>query len=247
MPGERCFLDIDVGDEQAYDAEVEKYGNAVAFLDQCGAQYGLPGARPEDLDAEGQEMIREAFESVGDWSARGGIRFDQPPDLSVGRLIIELEGSTPKTAENFRCLCTGERGLGKASKKPLHFKGCTFYRVIEGFMAQTGDVVKGDGSAGDSIYGGKFAEEKPGLKLKHAVRGVVGMANSGRNSNTSQFYITFGKAPHLDGKHVVFGKVVAGLDVLDRIEAEAASASGTPRAVVTIADCGVCDGAPDNE
>ena len=99
-------------------------------------------------------------------------------------------------------------------------------------------MVKGDGSGGESIYGMKFNDEKPGLKLKHDAPGVLSMANSGKNSNSSQFFLTLAPAPQLDGKHVVFGRCVEGLDVLARIDREAASETGVPRVPVTIADCG---------
>ena len=153
-------------------------------------------------------------------------------------MVVELEACTKKTSENFRCLVTGEKGVGKASKKALHFKGTRLHRLVKGFVAQGGDVVKGDGSGGESIYGMKFNDEKPGLKLKHDAPGVLSMANSGKNSNSSQFFLTLAPAPQLDGKHVVFGRCVEGLDVLARIDREAASETGVPRVPVTIADCG---------
>ncbi|EFN54797.1 hypothetical protein CHLNCDRAFT_13673, partial [Chlorella variabilis] len=157
-----------------------------------------------------------------------------------GRLLVELSSfkEAPKAVENFRCLCTGERGTGKASGKALHYKGVRMHRAVASFLVQGGDVVKGDGSGGDSIYGGKFKDEPAALKLKHDAAGVVGFANSGKNSNTSQFYITFGPAPQCDGKHVVIGRVVEGLDVLKQIEELAASSDGTPRTDVVVVDCG---------
>ncbi|GFH24060.1 peptidyl-prolyl cis-trans isomerase, partial [Haematococcus lacustris] len=114
------------------------------------------------------------------------------------------------------------------------------HRIVKSFCAQEGDIVRGDGSGGDSIYGGAFNDEKKGLGMKHDRLGVVAMANSGKNSNTSQFFITLGPAPQCDGKHVVFGMVVEGMEVLHRLNEEAASEDGTPRVVVTVADCGLC-------
>ena len=122
---------------------------------------------------------------------------------------------TPKTAENFRALCTGEKGLGKLGKR-LHFKGSSFHRIIRNFMAQGGDFTTGTGTGGESIYGTKFPDEN--FALKHLERGDLSMANSGPNSNGSQFFMTFIPCNWLDGKHVVFGKVIKGMQVLDLME-----------------------------
>ena len=140
-----------------------------------------------------------------------------------GRIVMNLHAETPKTSENFRALCTGEKGMGP-SGKPLHFKGTTFHRVIPGFMAQGGDFTHGTGIGGESIYGSKFGDEN--FDLKHGDRGTLSMANAGPDTNGSQFFMTFGPTPHLDGAHVVFGEVVEGLEVLDTME-RAGSDSGT--------------------
>ena len=160
-------------------------------------------------------------------------------DITVGgkacsRIEIQLKADTPKTSENFRALCTGEKGMGK-SGKPLHFKGSKFHRVINGFMAQGGDFTSGDGRGGESIYGAKFEDEN--FNHRHTGRGILSMANAGPNTNGSQFFLCFVKTPHLDGKHVVFGEVVSGMDTLDKLEA-VGSQTGKTTAECCIVDCG---------
>lgn len=151
-----------------------------------------------------------------------------------GRIEIELTANTPNTSENFRALCTGEKGTGK-SGKPLHFKGCTFHRVISGFMAQGGDFTVGNGTGGESIYGSKFADEN--FINKHTGRGILSMANAGPNTNGSQFFLCFVPTPHLDGKHCVFGKVSKGIELLDVLEA-VGSGTGKTTQPAYISNCG---------
>eukprot|EP00922_Rhytidocystis_sp_ex-Travisia-forbesii_P054861 GHVS01081267.1.p1 GENE.GHVS01081267.1~~GHVS01081267.1.p1 ORF type:complete len:488 (-),score=92.34 GHVS01081267.1:688-2151(-) len=157
-------------------------------------------------------------------------------DGEAKRIEIALFTDTvPKTAENFRALCTGEKGSGKHGK-PLHYKENKVHRLIKGFMLQAGDITQGNGMGGESIYGDKFKDEA--IMEKHTERGILSMANCGPNTNSSQFFICFKEAPHLDGKHVVFGKVVKGLDVLDEVEKIEAGEQDKPTVDVEISDCG---------
>ncbi|KAG0744210.1 hypothetical protein G6F57_006505 [Rhizopus arrhizus] len=152
-----------------------------------------------------------------------------------GRLTFKLFSDTvPKTAENFRALCTGEKGTG-VSGKPLHYKGSHFHRIIPGFMAQGGDFTMGNGRGGESIYGHKFNDEN--FTLKHTGKGVLSMANAGPNTNGSQFFITFDKTPWLDGNHTVFGQLVEGNQILEILE-QHGTQSGMPTAKIEIVDCG---------
>jgi len=165
-------------------------------------------------------------------------------DISIGgapagRVEMELyNDACPKTAENFRALCTGEKGMGK-SGKPLHYKGSAFHRIINNFMCQGGDFTAGNGTGGESIYGMKFADETFAGKCgKHTGKGCLSMANAGPNTNGSQFFLCTVDTDWLDGKHVVFGSVKqSSFAVLDKMEAVGSQSGQTSKPVV-IADCG---------
>ncbi|CAH6720812.1 peptidyl-prolyl cis-trans isomerase D [[Candida] jaroonii] len=170
-------------------------------------------------------------------SDRSKVYFDiTAGGVPQGKVVFELYNDiVPKTAENFRALCTGEKGEGKAGK-PLHYKGSIFHRVIKDFMCQGGDFTHGSGIGGESIYGEKFEDEN--FKEVHDQPFLLSMANAGPNTNGSQFFITTVPTPHLDGKHVVFGKVIQGKGIVRKLEKCEKGDQDKPKEDWIIADCG---------
>lgn len=242
-----CFLDLDL------DHHRRKLATAAAFVQACDTRYGLTSS---DLRKLGGSEITRLEESIlhndHEWSSRilnDGVAARPPP--YGNRMILKLFWeAAPLACENFATLCangslipySNEKKIKPApigeSGKPMTYRNCPVHRIIPGFVFQSGDFVKNNGSGGESIYGKKFKDERAGLSLKHSKRGVLSMGNSGKNSNTSQFFICFAAAPQCDGKHTIFGEVISGWPVLDAIETLGTD-SGDPKAPVYITDCGI--------
>jgi peptidylprolyl isomerase len=220
-----------------YRALLRRAEDGSALCNSCGLPIGQHADRSKPASFATGPAPRHDNDAI-DFPARNGntrVFFDLAADNErLGRVTMELYNDVvPRTAENFRALCTGEKGVGK-SGKPLSYKGSAFHRVIQNFMCQGGDFTRGNGTGGKSIYGAKFEDEN--FNVKHFV-GALSMANAGPNTNGSQFFLTVAPTPWLDGKSVVFGKVVEGMDVVKKIESYGSQTGATSKKI-TIADCG---------
>ncbi|KAF5350757.1 hypothetical protein D9758_010344 [Tetrapyrgos nigripes] len=242
------YLDVYSGDKAEYEQLSSRFDHTSALLAKNAAVYGLPSS-PELLTEEQQEILQDLNKTPN----AELLLFKPPKPLLAGRITFELDPSPglTKTRQNFVSLCTGDKGACKsAPNKKLHYVGCPVHRVIKGFVAQGGDVTRGDGSGGESIYGPKFSCEKAGLQTTPK-RGCLAMANSGGKSpnNTSQFFIVLSEDAQalakLKGKYVVFGQMKeddGGETVLGRLNevgSDPGSKDENPTVPVWIGGCGV--------
>ena len=216
----------------------------IEWLTLCAAALGIPSEKLHG--AVGEQGIGLCARDSSFFSPPFEFKDTMPRvylDLAIaendiGRVEIELNGHVmPKTSYNFLCLCTGRRGLGEVTGLPLCYRGSCFHRVVRGMCVQGGDIADQSGYGGESIYGGEFEDE--GFKLLHDVEGVVSMGNMGPDTNTSQFFITVGSAPHLDNENCAFGKVVSGMEHVKRINALPVDDDEKPLQLCFIKDCGI--------
>lgn len=239
---ELCYIDFDIDHHRRH------FGNAAAFVRATDSRYGFSTSDIRLLEGSELSRVQGLLESDHEWSSkRDQIKIRPPPQGH--RIVVRLFWDVaPLACENFATLCSNGSIPPGSTKvkpapigdcgKPLAYRGSKVHRVEKGFVVQAGDFVKENGSGGESIYGKKFKDERAGLSLKHDRRGLVSMGNSGKNSNTSQFFLTFDAAPACDGKHVIFGQVISGWAVLDAIE-KTGSSSGEPCVPLVITDCGI--------
>jgi cyclophilin family peptidyl-prolyl cis-trans isomerase len=233
-----CYLDLDV------DGHRGRLRRGAAFVFGTDARYGLSSGDLRRLGGSEVRRLPEYLASDREWGGEPAA-FHPPSPGGNARIVLELFWeAAPVACRNFALLCSNPSTVrGEASGKPLTYKGSKVHRVVPGFVLQGGDIVFGNGTGGESaVLGGgkKFKDERGGLALKHDARGVLSMGNSGKNSNTSQFFVTLAAAPQCDGRHVVFGRVVSGFDVLEEAERHgAAGGDGAPRVPIAITDCGL--------
>ncbi|EOD23328.1 hypothetical protein EMIHUDRAFT_368186 [Emiliania huxleyi CCMP1516] len=197
----RCWLDIDINDSRA------AYQRAVNFVAAKNLAYSLTSNWLPELGGSELKRVKEQlYANDFEWSGRGRCAVKMPPQ----RIYVEVWPEVaPLAVENFVALLLGNRGKGQESGCEMTYKGCHFHRCIKGFVAQGGDFVKNNGSGGECVFPGKkqgFKDDAAGLKVKLGERGMLAMGNSGKNTNTSQFFFTFGDVSRLTGKHVGFGQ-----------------------------------------
>jgi len=217
-----CYLDIDIDGSRA------AFKLACQFVEANSIKYGLSSNNLNELGGREKLSIPELFANDYSWRDRGRVVVE--PQAAT-RLVFELlPQQSPLACENFEALCSHSKGKSKSSGIDLTYRGSRLHRYVPGFIMQGGDLTFGNGSGGESIWGKKFKDDVAGLKLKHDSRGVLSMGNSGKNSNTSQFFVTLAPAPQCNGKHVVFGRLKFGGEVLDLIESTIAAAAAAAAA-----------------
>ena len=243
-----CFLDLD------FDRHREKLATAAAFVDATDSRYGLTSKDLRNLGGSEVSRLKDLIATDHEWSQKAeSIGVETRPPVGGNRIIVELYWEVaPIACENFATLCANGSVLpfskDKKAKpantgtsgKPLTYRGSIMHRCAPNFVLQGGDFVKNNGSGGESIFKKNFKDEKAGLNLKHDKRYALSMGNSGKNSNSSQFFFTFKPAPQLDGKHVVFGRAISGFEVIDAAE-KLGTKDGEPSAQILITDCGIYD------
>ncbi|KAH7868291.1 cyclophilin-like domain-containing protein [Lentinula edodes] len=238
-----CFFDICISSSRdfsysRYTAQKTSYERTAAILLENATNYGLPN-RPEELNAEQREILQRVSGDKG-----SNLVFEPPHAPVVGRLVFSLydEPDMKELRDNFVKLCTGELGMCKsAPKKPLWYKGVRIHRIVKDYIAQGGDVTRGDGTGGESIYGGKFNSSPIALSVPPKF-GSLALANAGPNTNTSQFFVVLSGAEsqlaRIRGKYDVFGEVVDGWQVLEQLN-KVGTADGDVLCDVWVDDCGV--------
>lgn len=241
-----CFLDLDLGHHR------EKLAMAAAFVDATDSRYGFTSNDLRLLGGSEIARVKDLIATDHEWSQKANaIGVETRPPVGGNRIIVELYWDiAPMACENFATLCANGSVLPfskdkkakpaptGASGKPLTYRGSIMHRCVPDFVLQGGDFVKENGSGGESIFKKNFKDEKAGLNLKHDERYVLSMGNSGKNSNSSQFFFTFKPSPQLDGKHVVFGRAISGFEVIDSAE-KLGTKDGEPTAPIVITDCGI--------
>ena len=228
-----AYLDLDISDARG------SYKRAHEFVAATSIKYGLSSPSLSELGGRERLSVPELYANDYTWSARGPCAVDPQP---CTRLVFELMPTqSPLAVENFISLCTGCKGKSKSSGVQLSYLASKVHRYIPSFILQGGDLTHGNGAGGESIYGKKFKDDAGGLKLKHDRRGVLSMGNSGKNSNSSQFFVTLGPAPACDKKHVVMGHLLYGSEVLDLIDAALAGQTlqdEVPSVPIVVTACG---------
>lgn len=229
MPRSQVFIDIDIAGHR------EAYERCVSFVAATSLRYGLQSSRLEDLGGSERARLPELYASDYEWSQKG--RIELLP-ARAERIVIELfDDEAPNSVKNFIALCCGSAGRAKGSNLPLHYRGSKLHRLVKGAFIQGGDFVFGNGAGGESIYGGTYKDEPKALKIPIDAKGLLCMSNSGKNTNGSQFFITLAPQPKLNGKHVIFGRIISGFNVLDMIQ-EIECDGELPLKTILIVDCG---------